>query len=62
MKITAQKKPSHTLHPTPVFSAIRSIRFMVPRSFTRVLSKVSFILSARAEDVRISSPMATVNF
>jgi len=32
----------------------------VPRSFTRVLSNVSFILSARAEEVRISSPIAIV--
>jgi len=59
-KMTAAKNPSHTLHPTPVRSAIRSILFIVPRNRTRVLSNVSFILSARAEESRISSPMATV--
>ena len=59
-KITAAKNPSHTLHPTPVRSAIRSMRFIVPRNRSRVLSNVSFILSARAEESRISSPMATV--
>lgn len=58
--ITAAKNPNHTFHPTPVRSAIRSIRFIVPRNRTRVLSNVLFILSARAEESRISSPIATV--
>lgn len=57
---TATKNPSQILQPTPVRSAITSIRFMVPFSRTRVLSNVSFILSARAEESRISSPMADV--
>ena len=58
--MTAAKKPSQTRHPTPVLSAIRSILFMVPRSRTRVRSKESFILSAKTDDDRISSPIATV--
>ncbi len=58
--ITAAKNPTHTLHPTPVRSAIRSILFIVPRNRTRVLSNESFIRSARAEESRISSPIATV--
>ena len=61
-KHTAPKNPSHTFHPTPVFSAIRSMRFIVPRSRTRVLSKESFIFSAKWEESRISSPMATVSY
>ena len=60
--MTAEKKPSHTFQPTPVFCAIRSILFIVPRNRTLVLSKVSFILSASAEESRISSPMAIVNY
>ena len=59
-KTTAAKKPSHTRQPTPVRSAMRSMRFMVPRSRTRVRSKESFIESAKADEERISSPMATV--
>ena len=58
---TAMKNPSHTFHPTPVLSAILSILRMVPFSFTLVLSKLSFILSTRAEESRISSPMAIVS-
>ena len=57
---TATKNPNQTLQPTPVFSAIRNIRFMVPRNRTRVLSKESFIVSAREDDERISSPMEMV--
>ena len=56
------KNPSQTFHPTPVFSAIRNMRFIVPRSRTRVLSKESFMVSAREEEERISSPMETVIF
>lgn len=58
--MTAAKKPSHTFQPTPVRSAMTSMRFMVPRSRSRVESKVSFIFSANAEESRISSPIATV--
>lgn len=36
------------------------MRFMVPFNRTRVLSKESFMLSAREEEERISSPMETV--
>ena len=57
---TAAKNPTHTFHPTPVFSAILNIRFIVPLSLTLVLSKESFILSASEEEERISEPMATV--
>ena len=57
---TAAKKPNQTLQPTPVFSAIRNIRFMVPRKRTLVLSKESFILSASFDESRISSPIAIV--
>lgn len=59
-RITAAKKPSQTLQPTPVRSAINSILFMVPRTRSRMLSNWSFIFSARAEESRISSPIATV--
>jgi hypothetical protein len=58
--ITAAKKPSQTLHPTPVFSAMRNILFIVPFNFKLVFSNVPFIFSASAEDSRISSPMAIV--
>jgi len=58
--MTAAKKPSHAFQPTPVRSAIRSMRFIVPRRRTRVPSNESFIFSARAVESRISSPMATV--
>lgn len=57
---TAAKKPSHTFQPTPVRSAIRSMRFIVPRRRTRVPSNESFIFSARAVESRISSPIAIV--
>lgn len=53
--------PTQTFHPTPVFSAIRNIRFTVPRNRTRVLSKESFIVSAREEEERISSPIEMVS-
>jgi hypothetical protein len=36
--ITAAKKPNHAFHPTPVFSAILSMRFMVPLSLFREFS------------------------
>lgn len=57
---TAAKKPNHTLHPTPVLSAMTIIRFIVPRSRSRVRSNPSFILSASADESRISSPIAIV--
>lgn len=59
MKKTANKNTSHTRQPTPVRSAIRSIRVILPRIRTRVLSKVS-LRSVRFEVSRISSPMAIV--
>jgi hypothetical protein len=61
-KMTAARKPSHTLHPTPVRSAIRSIRFIVPFNLVEVESKVSFIEAARLEESLISSPMARVSW
>ncbi|KAH8193897.1 hypothetical protein TruAng_011939 [Truncatella angustata] len=57
--MTAAKKPSQTFQPTPVRSAMSIILFIVPRSRSRVVSKLSFILSIMAEESRISSPMAT---
>lgn len=54
------KKPSHTFHGIPLLSAMSNILFIVPRSRTRVESKVSFIFSASAELSRISSPIALV--
>jgi len=54
------KNPSQTFHGIPLFCAMTSILFIVPRSRMRVESKVSFILSARAELSRISSPIALV--
>lgn len=59
--ITAAKKPTQAFHPTPVFCAIRNIRFIVPLILCREFSNWSFILSAREEDSRISSPMRWVN-
>lgn len=56
-KITAAKNPNQTLHPTPVFSAILNIRFIVPFNFNRLFSNESFIESANFEESRISSPM-----
>lgn len=53
------KKPSHTRQPTPVRSAMRSIRVILPRSRTRVLSNVS-LRSVRLDVSRISSPIAIV--
>ena len=58
--MTAAKNPTHTRHPTPVRSAMRSILFIVPRSRIRLFSKESFIFSAREVESRISSPIATV--
>lgn len=58
--ITNAKKPTHTLHPTPVLSAILNMRFIVPRKRTLVLSKELFIVSASLEESRISSPIASV--
>jgi len=60
--MTAAKKPSQIFQLTPVFSAIRSILFIVPRNRTLVFSNESFILSASFEESRISSPMATVSW
>jgi hypothetical protein len=49
---TAAKNPSQTRQPTPVRSAIRNIRFIVPFNLTRVLSNESFwmVLAARTMD------------
>ncbi len=58
--MTATKNASHTFHGIPERSAMMSIRFIVPRSLSRVWSKVSFIFSARADESRISSPIAVV--
>lgn len=58
---TAKKKPSQTFQPTPVLSAILNILLIVPFNFALVLSKSSFILSARADESRISSPIAIVS-
>lgn len=58
--LTAAKNPNQTLHPTPVFSAILNILFIVPRNRTLVLSKESFIVSVNLEESRISSPIAIV--
>ena len=44
----------------PVRSAMRSMRFIVPRNRTLVRSNESFIESASEEEERISSPMAIV--
>ena len=60
--MTAAKKPSHTLQPTPVFSAIRNIRVIVPFSLADVESKESFIELAKFEESLISSPMARVSY
>ena len=59
--MTAAKKPSHTLQPIPVFSAIRNIRVIVPFNLADVESKESFIELARFEESLISSPMARVS-
>lgn len=61
-KMTAAKNPSHTFHGTPVFSAIRNIRVIVPRKRTLVFSKESFIFSAKAVESLISSPIALVSY
>lgn len=57
--ITANINTIQTFHPTPVRSAIRSMRFIVPLSRTRVLSKLSFIFSARVVELVISADMAS---
>lgn len=58
--MTAAKKASQTFQPTPVLSAMRIMRFMVPRKRTRVVSNELFIFSASAVESRISSPIAVV--
>jgi hypothetical protein len=58
---TAPKNATHTFHPTPVFCAMRNMRFMVPRSWLREFSNWSFIFSAKDVLSRISSPMRDVN-
>lgn len=60
--ITTAKNPTHTLHPTPVFSAILNMRLIVPRSLFREFSNWSFIFSVSAVESRISSPMRCVNY
>jgi hypothetical protein len=57
--MTAAKKASQTFQPTPVRWAMRSIRFMVPRTRDRVESNESFIFSMKAVESRISVPMAS---
>lgn len=59
---TNAKNPTHTLHPTPVFSAILNILPIVPLNRMRVFSNPSFIVSARLLDALISSPIAMVMF
>ena len=54
------KNPSHIRQPIPVRSAIRNIRFIVPRNRFLVPSKLSFIFSANAVESLISSPIAIV--
>jgi hypothetical protein len=60
-RIKQKKKPTQTFQPTPVFSAMRSIRFIVPRRRFLVPSNWSFIFSARAVESLISPPIALVN-
>ena len=59
-KQTAKKNNTHTFQPTPVFSAMISMRFMVPRKRILVFSKPSFIRSVNLVESRISSPIASV--
>jgi hypothetical protein len=61
-RIRQKKNPTQTFQPTPVFSAMRSIRFIVPRKRFRVPSNWSFIFSARAVESLISPPIAFVNY
>jgi hypothetical protein len=58
---TTKKNPNHTFHPTPVFFAILNILFIVPLIFNLEFSNWSFIFSARAEELRISSPIRDVS-
>lgn len=60
-RIKQKKNPTQTFQPTPVFSAMRSIRFIVPRKRFLVPSNWSFIFSARAVESLISPPIAFVN-
>jgi hypothetical protein len=60
-RIKQKKNPTQTFQPTPVFSAMRSIRFIVPRNRFLVPSNWSFIFSARAVESLISPPIALVN-
>ena len=60
-KNTATKNTSQIRQPMPVFSAIRSMRLIVPFSRTLVFSKVWFICSAKALESLISSPMAMLS-
>ena len=57
---TAAKKAIHAFQPTPVLLAMRSIFFIVPCSFSRVPSNLSFIASISVVELRTSSPIATV--
>lgn len=58
--ITIAKNPSHTFHPTPVFSAILNILFIVPFNLPPAFPNCSFIFSANAELSLISSPIRIV--
>lgn len=60
--MTAAKNSSQAFQLMPVFSAMRNMRFIVPRKRTRVFSNESFIFSASAVESRISSPMADVSY
>jgi len=57
---TTTKKTTHTRHPTPVVSAMRSIRPIVPLSRSCVFEKLSLRVSAREVEVRISWPIEMV--
>lgn len=58
--MTAAKKPNHTLHPTPVASAIRIILPIVLFSRVPADENSSFIVSIRLLESRISSPIFSV--
>lgn len=58
---TTAKNKHQILHPTPVLSAILNILFIVPFRRVRVVSKESFMVSARWEESRISEPIAWVS-
>ncbi len=57
---TTTKKTTHTRHPTPVVPAMRSIRPIVPLRRSCVFEKLSFRVSAREVEVRISWPIEMV--